>query len=313
MSKLADLFVRDLPEKPSILTVHETDSILHSFERLFAAGILSAPVLNKEEKVVGLVDMVDVVVFTIAVCKTSQELIKFFSMETKPDLEFADLSEMPDLFNSAELLQLQQRGITLDSTAVVANFSGNNPLQTISPNATLEELVNLLSNYHRVVALDGDKIVNYITQSDLLKFLQTKDIFGDQTLESVGMSETSIISILPQMRAVDAFKKMVLYKTSGVAVVTEDKKLFANVSASDIKGVGTRAQFITRLYLPYSEYLSGLGEAGVTPRGFITVNRRTTLKELADKLIAEKRHHAYIVEDDRVKGVVSLGDLLKVV
>jgi hypothetical protein len=45
---------------------------------LFKAGVLSAPVLDKAGAVAGVLDMDDIVFFALSICKTSQELGKYF-------------------------------------------------------------------------------------------------------------------------------------------------------------------------------------------------------------------------------------------
>lgn len=47
-------------------------------QTLFQANVLSVPVLDKDGKVVGLLDMNDIVFFALSICKTSQELGKYF-------------------------------------------------------------------------------------------------------------------------------------------------------------------------------------------------------------------------------------------
>jgi CBS domain-containing protein len=62
------------------------------------------------------------------------------------------------------------------------DFSRNNSLVTVSPATPLDTLATLLAKNHRVVVLENEKLVGYITQSALVEFLASKGIFGDQAL-----------------------------------------------------------------------------------------------------------------------------------
>jgi len=314
MSKLSGLTVSDLPKQENLLTVLWDDPVSVGFQKLFDSGYLSAPVL-KDDIVVGLVDLVDVVVFSMAICKTSQDLVKIFGLEEiKPTVPFADLSGFPSLLNIDEMAELISRGVTIDSSLLVSNFSKSNPLKTVDPTTSISDLVDLLSQHHRVVVLEGEKLVGYVTQSDLVKFLHSKNLFGELTLHELGMGSCSVASVSEDATMIEAFKIMAMKRTAGVAILDNEGRLVGNISSQDVRGISASADFVLRLYLPYDKYVESLASGTeFVPRGFISVTSEISLSEVVDRLLQTKRHHAYIVENEELKGVVSLGDILRLI
>jgi len=309
-SKLQGLTVADLPKKEKLVTVKWMDSLADSFQKLFQANISSAPVLKEDQSVAGLIDLVDVVIFAIAVCKTSQDLVKAFGFDMKPGMD-VDFTTMPSLLPTDELESLSMHGLTLDCTLLVSNFSKMNPLRTISPDSSLVELVTVLSKHHRVVVLDdNNKLVNYITQSDLLKFLHKNNLFTSVSLKSVGMDSSKVISISPEQRVIEGFKLMTEQKISSVAVLDKDQKLIGHLSAKDIRAISATADDLIRLYQPYQQFLVS---TPLPPSSYIACTPSTTLESLVGDMVAKGVHHAYVMEGERVNGVMSIGDLLRLV
>lgn len=67
--------------------------------------------------------------------------------------------------------------LSLSSVDLLANLSGRNPAITCSISDRLTTLLSLLSKHHRVAVLDADnKLVNYITQSDAIRFLVSSGV-----------------------------------------------------------------------------------------------------------------------------------------
>jgi len=306
------LTVADLPKKENLVTVDWKGTLADSFQTLFQANVLSAPVLkDSDQTVAGLIDLVDVVVFAIAVCKTSQDLVKAFGFDTKPGME-VDFTTMPSLLPRDQMESNMMHGLGLDCTLMVSNFSKMNPLQTISPDAELAELVDALSKHHRVVVLDDkNKLYNYITQSDLLKFLHKNQLFTNLSLKAVGMDSSKVTSLAPDRLVIEGFKLMAEQRISSVAIMDKDQKLVGHLSAKDIRAISASSSDIVRLYLPYQQFLQESKE--FTPDAYLSASPDMTLERLVDQLVSKGLHHAYVMEGEKVNGVLSIGDLLRLV
>lgn len=67
--------------------------------------------------------------------------------------------------------------ISLSSADLLSNLSGRNPAVTCTLDDHLTTLLTLLSKHHRVAVLDAEgKLVNYITQSDAIRFLVSSGV-----------------------------------------------------------------------------------------------------------------------------------------
>lgn len=225
---------------------------------MFQSGVLSAPVTDKDDKVIGLLDMDDIVFFALSICKTSQELGKYFGglsdeqqsvslCELSASLlkEFVELDAI-QLMSEEDMGTLSAQGVTIDSAGfiismplvILANdedFSQRNQLVTIAPTASVDELAEVLRKHHRVVVLDGDKLVGYITQSDLVKHLSEQGKFSDKTLQELDIGSTQITTITESQKVLEAFRDMALRHCSACAVVDADGKLVSNISSLDIR------------------------------------------------------------------------------
>eukprot|EP01126_Amoeba_proteus_P023946 TRINITY_DN2406_c0_g1_i18.p1 TRINITY_DN2406_c0_g1~~TRINITY_DN2406_c0_g1_i18.p1 ORF type:complete len:172 (+),score=28.61 TRINITY_DN2406_c0_g1_i18:498-1013(+) len=138
----------------------------------------------------------------------------------------------------------------------------------------MKDLMSLLSHHHRVVVLsDEGKLMGYVTQSDLVKFLLDHDLLGDLGQRSLkelhlGTRRDDIISIGPREKVAEGFKvplltflpqipfyliflvhhchslanlcnncpqKLILRKSHSVAVLDGEGKLVSGLDISNIK------------------------------------------------------------------------------
>lgn len=106
---------------------------------------------------------------------------------------------------------------------------------TVTPATSIEDLAALLRQHHRVVVLDGDKLVGYITQSDLVKHLAEQGKFSEKTIKELDIGSENITTITETQKVLEAFRDMALKRCSACAVVNEEGKLISNISALDIR------------------------------------------------------------------------------
>jgi len=121
-----------------------------------------------------------------------------------------------------------------------------------------------------------------------------------------------VLSIDKTDKAISAFHLLYEKSVSGVAVL-DGKDLFGNISATDIKHIGSGAQLMSRLFLPAEEFLKLVPKKvkQLTPQCIIPSN---TLEEVFTNIFVTRFHRMYVVNDSkRPIGVVSLGDILEVI
>jgi CBS domain-containing protein len=85
------------------------------------------------------------------------------------------------------------------------------------------------------VVLDGEKLVGYITQSDLVKHLSEQGKFSDQTLKELQIGSDKITTITESQKVLEAFRDMAVNRCSACAVVDGEGKLVSNISSLDIR------------------------------------------------------------------------------
>ncbi|SPD72767.1 CBS domain protein [uncultured Desulfobacterium sp.] len=119
---------------------------------------------------------------------------------------------------------------------------------------------------------------------------------------------------------------------SGAPVFSEDDRLLGVVSSTDIISKGALPEndlqsnpheyYLHNLERRYSQAeLSSLSIAGeplvtvgdiMTPVVFL-VNEDASLKEVADTMIKNRIHRIFVINDDKVAGVISTADMLQVI
>ncbi|KAL6058340.1 hypothetical protein QOT17_014952 [Balamuthia mandrillaris] len=172
-------------------------------------------------------------------------------------------------------------------------------------------------------------ISSVISSSDLLQLaFRNLNLLPDESLRRKRLRELTdssnnnnnicispCISIRGSAIASDAFSVLYDNRVGGVAVV-EGGKLVDNLSASDLKGIGTSQDKLAYFDRSVNEFLAqaknrGKEEEGRRERDVVCCMDDATVEEVI-RLLAEKRvHRAYVVDDQqRPIGVVSISDLL---
>lgn len=148
----------------------------------------------------------------------------------------------------------------------LSDVSHRNPLLRLTPSHRLTEALELLgSGVHRILIVDEHnrrKVVNILTASDLLRYLDTNsdlipikklmqsvDKMGVGTHAAAGFKvrgmrvggwrvltcHTQLVQVLPTVTAKDAFIKMRLCNVRALPIVDAHGKLVGQISASDIR------------------------------------------------------------------------------
>lgn len=106
-----------------------------------------------------------------------------------------------------------------------------NPTNVVNPSTNLADLVKSFSTYKRALVKDGEKVINYITQTDVLKVVVKNNLlydlcFGcllsliisgpskDKTIAELGIGSGNVISQKNAGPVINAFKQFVLHVRS---------------------------------------------------------------------------------------------------
>lgn len=269
-----------------IITLQHKELLSHAFKKLISNNILSAPVLLPDGKYYGFLDVLDIVNWT---CNAVGE-----TTLSREDLDIHTIQA----FREAKVAQVMTYPI-----------SKKNPFHPFKVSSSLLSAVEELARgTHRVPVInDDDKLVNILTQSSVLQFIQKNiHLLGEKRhmkLEDIPLSNQYVLSVHEQETAIDAFR---LIKTAGVgavAVLNDEGKLVGNCSARDIKKISSNSRFLFRLFKPLTEYL---GQFAI-----LYAKKEETLETVINRIVENKLHRIYILDDEmQPQGLLSLSDIL---
>jgi len=265
-------------------------------------------VLNSQGAITGQLDLIDLVVFLVHLAKKSQEVLVGLGVIAEHEaINFSDIhvdKQIHDLFQSYDVSQ------------AIANFSKRNPIKVVNSGQRLRDIATELITNHRVsvITTANQSIANYITQSDLIKFvMKNKTIYADKatkTVKELMLGTQGVISVHDYDYVIDALKQVAIRGITAVAVVNPEGKLVGDVGAHDIRLVnpGTAA-FMEHLIMKLKVFLTKAeGKSSAAP---IVVSPSTTLEQVITLLEENKAHRVFITEDGKPTGIISLGDVIK--
>jgi len=267
--------------------------------------ILSAPVVKEDGAVIGQLDQVDLLVFIVHLSKRAQEIFIGLGMVAEHQtVNFSDIHVDK---------QIEELWKVYDQSASIANFSQRNPFQIISPHQSLADLLSVLVKYHRVCVIDADqKIQNYITQSDVIKFLyENKELignFGTKTLLELDIAKKEVITANGHHFVIEAFKKMAIEGISAIAIVDKDSSLLGEINVHDMREIKPEGNMIDKLMVPIKDFLHN----SHVQREVVSLPSNTTLQTVIEHLQKFKLHRIWIVDHGKLVGVVSLGDVFRI-
>eukprot|EP00873_Tetraselmis_striata_P016999 jgi/Tetstr1/437263/TSEL_025993.t1 len=209
---------------------------------------------------------------------------------------------------------------------------------------------------HRVALFgdDGVTLTNIITQSDIIQFLlKNMDQCGflkAATVESLGWVGKRVITVHPELPALDALKIMAGHNISAVGV-EKDCRLIGNFSMSDLRAI--TAEHFSSLSLPVGEFLAlehgteyagyACADSGVhtsklpaehrasqdfarsrahapgadVGQRLILCEKTWTFPQVLEAMIGNHIHRLYVVGDSEsaspIIGLITMSDILKVV
>jgi len=300
----------DLPKK-TVITINADDPIEKGMKTIFSNKILSCPVLSASGDLLGSISIIDIVLFTINVCQSSQELVSAFGLPVTNDNLFVNFDNVPNLLRTDA--SLQSSGFNLDKASFLTNFSRRNSLHVLPGSSSLVDVAKILQKSHRI-AVGDKKLENYVSQSELVKFLYQNKLYhnGSHSVKDLNLGTKKVISMGIKQLVIEGFKQMIVNKISGVGVVDEDGQLVGVVSAHDVRVIGNSADLLEHLYSDYPTYRVYLQNNFQVPSAPITVSESDTLDKVITTLLENKIHRVFIVDNYKKPiGVISFGDVLE--
>eukprot|EP00877_Chromochloris_zofingiensis_P010625 jgi/Chrzof1/5816/Cz16g16260.t1 len=284
------------------------------------------------------------------------------------ELEGSDLENMKML---QRLRVLEDKGQSFSTSAIkdLKVFGGDGDFfHTSQSKASLKEVImygllnpkergmhggrHINDIVHRVAVYDSDfKITNIISQTDIVRFLylnrQLLCALGERTVEQLGWSSKHVVSVAPDLSAIEAMSLMNDKQISAVAVVDGMNKIIGNFSISEMRTI--MAEHFGALALPVGEFLAlehgtefvgytriqedevihTAGHKFVTDRvartrprtpgeevgqSLVLAHKDMTFKDVTERIVSHRIHRVYVIdEQEKPCGVVTCTDVLRAV
>jgi len=93
--------------------------------------------------------------------------------------------------------------------------------------------------------------------------------------------------------------------------VDDEGKLLGNISATDLRVIGYDGNFLSLLLCPLDHFCSFIPKNTTIP-GPICVSPVNTLEEVLLKITLTRVHRVFVVDEQKLIGVISLQDILEV-
>jgi len=281
-----------------LISFQSTDSVVDVLKGLEDSMVLSAPV-EKDNQVVGLVDVLDLLIFLVQSFRAGADI--FSSVLHTPVSKVLDLcaTERPRKFC------------------------------IVTEKTPIENVLDLFySGIHRALVVgEGVEapLVNMISQLDMVGVVaQCLEFFSSDlkfnSMEDLGFSRRTLVVANVDDSVVDVLEKMKAARpmVSAVPVISEEGKIVATFSASNLKGLLHMPQHMLQMkVLDFlkSQSMDQLRTAMDFYKSLHPIITRETssYEQVAMTMAATRVHRIWVVDAlSKPVGVVSAGDLFKI-
>lgn len=210
-----------------LVTLHSWTSLRGALETLRENNILSVPVLDETERLVGLVDVLDIAGYVL-------HSWKYDAIHLDSD-SYKERNYSRHKFFDTQLNR-------------VVDYSGVDKVVTVGENSSIGELLDIFCSkskqapIHRVVVLDSyGKLANIVSQSDIIAFA---NIFADKLPLKVTSRRVKdfgtahpVLMVRVDTPFYATLEVLVRNRIGGIAITDENGRITGNISASDLRGI----------------------------------------------------------------------------
>jgi CBS domain-containing protein len=259
----------------------------------------SAPVLDKEGAVLGMVDMLDVVWSIMRVAPTATDIKR----------------------NELQSLEIAGRAMAWAPLSEIVGSSGRDyfSAELFLKSPTTQVLEQFAAGRHRVPVCDNDGLVNVLSQTAVLRYVaehMKQGKMGDftsQPIQKLGLGVSAdnepVASVLKSDSVLVACEKLQSASVNAVAVVDESGKLCGNFSAFDLKSLFKGK--LPELTLSVGDFLAKHSVESTIPLS-IKLGENVTLQTLLADTVEQKVRRWWVVDDDeKPVGVISTTDVCR--
>ncbi len=240
----------------------------------------TAPVLTKDGKYLGLLELRDFVAYLLSV------------LRQKFDIEIVELAS-----TASDLI----------------NFWKKERIEPIPSTMTLYEVIHILNlkKWNHVPVQKDDKIIGMMSQATIVGWVFSQpavfsERFTMKNIEELSLVSRSVISTPENELLIKVFKKLYDYDINGLAIVNEGGKLVGNISVIDVH-LAVDDYFVF-LQKPVKDMLSTFFANSVP----IVCKKDTSFFALLSLFCVNTVHRLYVVDgDSRPISVITLTNVIE--
>jgi len=251
--------------------------------------LLSLPVIDSNNKLMGMVSILDLLIF----------------LSWAPYFQTGQIDESTTELRNLNRPISQLLGLTTEGRS----------LWIAEPTMSLTSLVEPFSRgVHRVLVPqkddEGKNAYRVLSQSDVVSYIyKNRHEVGKKMsikLSELGIQPKPVVSITSSTPALEGFKTMSLEKVTALAI-THNGKLVGTLSASDLRGLTRRR--LQKVVAPVKQFLEFMHGSIRDP---LTTTLDSTLNEALSLIVTEGVHRLWIVNAQKEPiGSLSLTDIIK--
>eukprot|EP00456_Euglypha_rotunda_P026981 TRINITY_DN2163_c0_g1_i22.p1 TRINITY_DN2163_c0_g1~~TRINITY_DN2163_c0_g1_i22.p1 ORF type:complete len:612 (+),score=106.94 TRINITY_DN2163_c0_g1_i22:120-1955(+) len=265
-----------------LITVLDTSTQQEVLDVLDKHQILAAPVRNKAGEFIAIVNKIDIL--TSFLFPHKEEKIE------EKDAIWPKLNEPV-----SSVLKVSPETSTGASGFVSFVFEESDVLPQL--------LKAFSSGFHRVL-VHSEKSNRLLSQSDVVMYFK-RNIDALTSFKDTSVSEffkKSVKTISSESTAFAAFRELLIQGVVAAPIISKDEKIVGTISLSDARGLNQKTA--SDLLIPVLDYLKNQGT-----QSLLLLEKKDTFATAVDKLISNHVHRAWVVENEKVIGVVSLSDI----
>eukprot|EP00164_Ancoracysta_twista_P000416 GFYU01000565.1.p1 GENE.GFYU01000565.1~~GFYU01000565.1.p1 ORF type:complete len:389 (+),score=103.13 GFYU01000565.1:74-1240(+) len=261
--------------------------------------ITSCPVME-DNYCIGMVDTLDSALYLIDCLSGDLKLGDLVRTSSQTNLDLA-------------------KAFSLAPVKKVMNYSGRNPLRTLTPDATLLEVCETLANGPHRIPIVGDKgeLLMIFSQSTLCALVyQALDTVNDaikgRSLKDLGLGLTKPVKTMNEQRSsVSAFRYLAECRLRCLVITNADGQLTHHLDAGAVAGL-SRDSF-SCLVLPVKDFLMvKMGGDSSKYKVDELVQNSDSMHALLEVLVRQKKHRAFVVDDgQKPTSIVTMTDVMQ--
>jgi len=313
------------------VTVSSTDTLATAFKSMIDNQVLAVPVINSNSgQVISVFSMLDLLAYITS--SFTEEDFKGLASEDSETWHYF----YSKLLGTKDHLANER----LDNVfgKKLFEFENLDPLITVYSDFPLQTAIELMigSKSHRVVVLDKEtgQFSNFISQSRIIELLVKlmPDLPNYYNLSITDLllqkGASHVDTVREDEMALNAFKKMVEKKVSGLGVVNDKGELVGNISISDLKLLEFDLTFFALLGSSVKDYLRDISRQDLLhqkpvrfqalrealaslPKPVVTCKMADRLGIVMSIIKHYKIHRIFVIDEkEHPTVVISLHDIL---